>query len=165
MYCNLETLCTEPPHGLTVYQVSKWSDENCRRSYPEATCKCRWTDGKMIPNDRVWKKNDKWCRSWWDGLFQISKLDLDCLHKYLFWSERINYMNPEPENMRTTKPTIRPVWPAKTQISMYIYSMDRVLIYPSLDSLEAVEGTCNHGRLIGWGRCPGWSLSMLDAVS
>ena len=75
-----------------------------------------------------------------------------------------------------TKPIIRPVWPAKTQISLCIHpvwqtclssldsletvegtcnqrqpvqppSMARVLVYPSLDSLETVEGTCDQQRL------------------
>ena len=41
-----------------------------------------------------------------------------------------------------TKPTIRPVLPAKTQISLYINTTqyDKGSQYPSLDSLEAVEG-------------------------
>ena len=42
-----------------------------------------------------------------------------------------------------TKPTIRPVWPSKIQISLYIW----VLFYPSFDRPEAVEGTCNQQRL------------------
>ena len=32
---NLETICTAPHHGLTIYQVSAWSDAKCTRSYPE----------------------------------------------------------------------------------------------------------------------------------
>ena len=35
MYCNLKTIWTVPPHGLTVHQVSTRSDDNCRRSYLE----------------------------------------------------------------------------------------------------------------------------------
>ena len=27
VYCNLETICAVPPHGLTVHQVSTQSDE------------------------------------------------------------------------------------------------------------------------------------------
>ena len=33
--CNPETICAAPHHGLTIYQVSAWSDVNCRRSSPE----------------------------------------------------------------------------------------------------------------------------------
>ena len=36
-------------------------------------------------------------------------------------------------------------------------SMARVLIYPSLDSLEAVEGICYQQTLIRLWRCTGWS--------
>ena len=40
-----------PPYGLTVQQVSMWSDQYCKRSYPET--KCERTDSKeytIIPN-------------------------------------------------------------------------------------------------------------------
>ena len=41
-------------------------------------------------------------------------------------------------SQRITKPSIRPVLPAKTQISLYNPpSMASLLLYPSLDSLEA----------------------------
>ena len=32
--CNLEIICTAPHHGLTINQVTAWSDVNCRRSKP-----------------------------------------------------------------------------------------------------------------------------------
>ena len=51
-------------------------------------------------------------------------------------------------SQHTTKPTIRPVWPAKIQISLYTHSVWLGFpVYPSLDSLEALEGTCNQQRL------------------
>ena len=31
MYCDLERLCAAPHLGLAIYQVSAWSDLNCRR--------------------------------------------------------------------------------------------------------------------------------------
>ena len=40
---NLETICVEPPHDLTIYQVSAQSDVNCRRSYTETK---KFTDGR-----------------------------------------------------------------------------------------------------------------------
>ena len=40
---NLEITCVEPPHGLTIYQVSAQSDVNCRRSYTETK---KFTDGQ-----------------------------------------------------------------------------------------------------------------------
>ena len=46
-----------------------------------------------------------------------------------------------------TKPTIRPVWPAKTHQPIHPPSMTRVLVYPSLYSPKAVEGTCNQWSL------------------
>ena len=33
--CNLETICTAPHHGPTIYLVPASSDVNCRRSYLE----------------------------------------------------------------------------------------------------------------------------------
>ena len=42
-------------------------------------------------------------------------------------------------------------------------SMARILVHPSLDSLEAVEGTCNQWRLIRLHGCAGWSESLLIA--
>ena len=45
-----------------------------------------------------------------------------------------------------TKPTIRPVQSAKIR-PMQPSNMARVFVYPSLDSLEAVEGTCDWRRL------------------
>ena len=39
VYCNQETTSAVPSYGLTVHQVSTWSDENCRRSYTD-----EWTD-------------------------------------------------------------------------------------------------------------------------
>ena len=45
-----------------------------------------------------------------------------------------------------TKPTIRPVLPAKTQISLYIHPVAMALVYPSLDRPEAVRGTCDKRR-------------------
>ena len=54
-------------------------------------------------------------------------------------------------SQRTTKPTIKPVWPTKTDEPVYPPSMARVLIYPSLDNLEAVEGMCDQRRL--WSEC------------
>ena len=40
---DLEIICVEPPHGLTIYQVSTQSDVNCRRSYTETK---KFTDGR-----------------------------------------------------------------------------------------------------------------------
>ena len=51
-----------------------------------------------------------------------------------------------------TKHTIRG---ATSQDSVHPRSMARVLIYPSLDSLVAVEGTANHLRLIKLRGCTG----------
>ena len=65
----------------------------------------------------------------------------------LLGSLRVNYVNNQcqllyeyyqTKNHKTYN--IRTVWPAKTQISLYIH-MAMVLVYPSVDSLEAVEGT------------------------
>ena len=36
--------------------------------------------------------------------------------------------------------SVRPVWSGKTDQPLHQLDMARVLIYPSLDSLEAVEG-------------------------
>ena len=42
-------------------------------------------------------------------------------------------------------------------------SMSRVLVYPSLDSLEAVEGACDQQRLRRLRGCTEWSESSLVA--
>ena len=42
-----------------------------------------------------------------------------------------------------TKPTIRRVTSKITDQPVHPSSMARLLVYPSLDSLEAVEGTCD----------------------
>ena len=42
-------------------------------------------------------------------------------------------------------------------------SMPRVLVYLSLDSPDAKDGTCDQGRLIRLCGCPGWSESLLVA--
>ena len=66
-------------------------------------------------------------------------------------------------SQRTIKPTRRPVWPYKKtcvtlqedlcdqQRHVYPPSMARILVYSSLDSLEAVESTCDQQRL--WSAC------------
>ena len=65
---------------------------------------------------------------------------------------RMGSMIPRDNSQRTTKPTRRPVWPAKTQISLYTNpSMTRVLVCPSLNSPAAEEGTCDQRRL--WSDC------------
>ena len=56
---------------------------------------------------------------------------------------RINHLS-----QCTTKPTIIPVWPAKTDQPI---NLVRVLVYHSLDSPEAVEGTCDQRWL--WSDC------------
>ena len=40
---DLEIICVESPHGLTIYQVSAQSDVNCRRSYTETK---KFKDGR-----------------------------------------------------------------------------------------------------------------------
>ena len=62
-----------------------------------------------------------------------------------------------------TKPTIRSVLPAKTDQSVQPPCMATVLIYPSLDKLEAVEGTCDQRRPIKLRGCAGRSESSLGA--
>ena len=59
-----------------------------------------------------------------------------------------------------TKRTIKPMSPPTT---VYPSSMAMVLVYPSLDSLEAVKGTCDHKRLIRLPGCAGRSESSLVA--
>ena len=50
------------------------------------------------------------------------------------------------------KSTIRHMWPIKTQISLYIHSVWQGFSFiSSLDSPEAVEGTCYQQRL--WSYC------------
>ena len=46
-----------------------------------------------------------------------------------------------------TKPAMRPELPADLDQPVYPPSMARVLLYPSLDSPEAVEGTCDQQNL------------------
>ena len=43
-YPVCKKIYVEPPHGLTIYQVSAQSDVNCRRSYTETK---KFTDGQM----------------------------------------------------------------------------------------------------------------------
>ena len=50
-----------------------------------------------------------------------------------------------------TKTKIRPVWPAKTQLGLYLHQIWQVLVHSSLNSLETVEGTCDQRRL--WSDC------------
>ena len=53
----------------------------------------------------------------------------------------------------TTKPTRRPVWPAKTQTSRYIHPVWQEFSFIPLliNSPKAVEGTCDQRRL--WSDC------------
>ena len=56
-------------------------------------------------------------------------------------------------SQRTTKPTIRPMQPVNVTSKdsdqpVHQPSMARVLVYPSFDSPEAVEGTYNQRRLL-----------------
>ena len=53
-------------------------------------------------------------------------------------SEKGSILKGKHLSQSRTKPTVRPVHPP---------SKSRVLVHPSLDSLEAVEGTCNHQSL------------------
>ena len=50
-------------------------------------------------------------------------------------------------SQRTTKPTIRRVTSRDSDQPVDPPSKASVLVYPSLDSLEAVEGTCDQRRL------------------
>ena len=50
-----------------------------------------------------------------------------------------------------TKTKIRPVWPATTQLGLYLHQIWQVLVHSSLNSIEAVEGTCDQRRL--WSDC------------
>ena len=60
-------------------------------------------------------------------------------------------------NQRTTKPTIWSVWPAKTQISLYIHPVWQGFSFiPFWNNLESVEGTYNQRRLIRLSGCA-WS--------
>ena len=62
-----------------------------------------------------------------ENLYEVS------IHLNLFVGNKIL-------SQRTTKLTIRTVWPANTQISLYIlFSMASVLNYTSLDSPEDVQ--------------------------
>ena len=54
----------------------------------------------------------------------------------------------------TSKDSNQPVHP---------HSMTRVLVHLSLDSLEAVEGTCHQQRLVRLCGCAGWPESLLVA--
>ena len=45
----------------------------------------------------------------------------------------------------------KPVWPEKTQISLYIHPVCHGFLFIPLDCLEAVEGTCDQWRL--WPDC------------
>ena len=54
-------------------------------------------------------------------------------------------------SLHTSKPTIRLVWPAKTQISLYIQTVCQGSCYSSLNSLEVKEGTGDQRRL--WSDC------------
>ena len=58
-----------------------------------------------------------------------------------------------------TKPTIRPVWSKDADQPVHLPSLATVFVYFSLDSPEAVEGTCSQQRLIRLCGCA-WYLSL-----
>ena len=75
-------------------------------------------------------------------------------YKYIYFIMNVQNLQIFIENIYDqcmTKPTIRPVWPANSDQPVSPPSKAMVLIYPSLDSLEAAEGTCHHWRL--WSDC------------
>ena len=82
------------------------------------------------------------------ALFMLSFKQVRCAKKIIkqVWSTKqsIN-ANTTDLSQCTTKPTIRPVWPAKTQISLDIHPVWQGFSFIPL--WEAVEGTCDQWRL------------------
>ena len=58
----------------------------------------------------------------------------------------------QPENEPAHDKTQNKTWVTSKDLDQPVHppSMARVLVYPSFDSLEAVEGTCDQRRLIVW---------------
>ena len=66
-------------------------------------------------------------------------------------------------SQRAIKPRIRPLWLAKTQVSLYTHIMARIHVHPSLDSPEAVEATCDQWKL--WSDCAGRTSLIVGFVA